>query len=910
MKRYARLVTRHPIAALVAIALLSLAALHGVVDLRHGRLRLEIDPAIDRLLPDQDEERLFYEHVRGIFGGDQFLLVVLKADDVFTREALDRVAHLTRILENEPGVQRVVSLANATNIESVDGDLAVGPFFEQVPSDPGELARLRDKVLAHPLYRGTLVSEDGGLAAILVYLGRLDGMEERALTERVMSLADSEGGGFEVLVTGVPRVKVEGARIIVRELFRIAPLALAIAAAICFAAFRTGRGVLLPVVAIGLAEVWTLGLMGWTGSTLNLVSNIVPPLIITLGFAAAIHVVAEYYEILRHTPANDRESHRNAVERMLQEMGLAVAVNGFTTALGFASLMVSRVTAIREFGFWSVVGVVAATVAALVFLPAILVLLGPARRLALAPEAGRVDRLAERLARFDVRNRRPILVGALGLLAIALFGMSRIHVSTDYVRNFSTRSPVRQSFEALNERLGGANSFFIVIEGDEDGAFAQPENLRALRELQDWLETQPEVGHTASLADGVMLLNRAFSGDDPAAFAIPDRARLVKQLLLFAGDDATHGFVDRRLRTANVVVRSTIDDSATVASLLQRLNDRLAALPKRLTARPTGDLVLLNRSVDDIARGQLESIATALLTIYLTLAALLTSFRIGLIALLPNLLPIAIYYGTLGLLGIPLNIATSLIGEIALGIAVDDTVHYFTRFNLEARRLGDEEQATVSTLRSVIRPVTFTTLGLCLGFLVLATSELRNQVQFGLLSAFTLAVAWALEMTLSPALCAGIRLVTLWDLVALDLGEDPQRQIPLFGGLSARQSRIFALMSNLVRVPAGQRLFTEGERGEDMYVVIDGELTASLQREGERVELARMRRGEVVGEVALFSHKRSADVDVLEDARLLRFGHADLERLGRRYPRIASHVYRNLSDVLAQRVVSTQRALR
>ena len=299
-----------------------------------------------------------------------------------------------------------------------------------------------------------------------------------------------------------------------------------------------------------------------------------------------------------------------------------------------------------------------------------------------------------------------------------------------------------------------------------------------------------------------------------------------------------------------------------------------------------------------------------MLTIYATLAALLMSFRIGFIALLPNLLPIAIYYGTLGLLGLPLSLATSLVATIALGIAVDDSVHYFARFNHEARRLGDETHATASALAAVIRPVTFSTIGLCLGFLLLATSELSYQVQFGLLSAFTLALAYGLELTLSPALCAGIRLVTLWDLITIDLGPAPQREVPLFDGLSAREARIFALMSALVRVPGGERLFAEGAPGHAMYVVLEGELRASLARASGRVELSRMRRGDVVGEIALFSAARTADVDVLRDARLLRFNDTDLERLGKRYPRIAAKVYRNLNRVLARRVLSTERALR
>jgi hypothetical protein len=407
----------------------------------------------------------------------------------------------------------------------------------------------------------------------------------------------------------------------------------------------------------------------------------------------------------------------------------------------------------------------------------------------------------------------------------------------------------------------------------------------------------------------MILLNRALS-EDPSA-GLPEREAQARQLLLFAGDELREGFVDAKERTANVVARTHLTESAQLGGLIERLRARLEQLPHRLRGRVTGNAVLLKETVDDIARGQLQSLGTALLTIYLTLAAMLTSFRVGLYALAPNVLPLALFYGALGLLGIPLNLSTSLIGAITLGIAVDDTVHYFARFSQEARRLGDERAATASTLRLLIRPITFTTIAVCLGFLALTLSELRYQFQFGLLSAFTLAVAWVLEITLSPALCSGLRLVTLWDLLRIDLGPEPHRSIPLFAGLSERQARIFALMSDLVSLPRGHRLFSEGQNGGDMYVVIDGELTATTtSHDGRRVEYGRIARGQVVGEVAMFSHVRSADVEVTADARLLRFDLDDLERLGRRYPRIASHVNRNLNYVLARRVMNTAQTLR
>lgn len=914
MHRFGRFVAERAGLVLVLVAAITLVALDGIIDLRTGTPRLQVDPSLERLLPEGDAERAFFDRARQLFGADEFVVVLLEGkEDVFTPASLARVQHLTQRLEAVDGVQRVLSLANAVQIEERGGDVFVGPFFETPPQDAATLERLRDRVRAHPFYGETLVSRDGRGAAFLVTFERMPEREllARRLAAQVAEVADAERGDAKMWITGSPYAKLAISETLIGELGRILPTLLGLVVLLTAATFRTLRGVVLPVATISLAVIWTLGAMGWVGSSLNLVSNLIPGLLITLGFAAALHVVSEYYEMLRRHPAHDAASHRAGIAHVLDEMGVAVAVNGITTVLGFASLCTSGVVAVRLFGAWAVVGIVATTVLAMTFLPAALAWAGNPRRVpgAGGAEGGTVDRVAERIARFDVRHRRKIFVAATLVLLLAAFFMTRIEVGTTYIGDFPETSPVRQGYEEITRRLGGTTAFTIVVDADEPGGMVQPENLRALRTLQDWIEAQPEVATTASIADGVALLHHALRGEE-AEEAIPSDPSLVKQLLLFGGDDVARGFVDRSQRSASILVRSNVSDSKPVRAFLERLDARLAELPRRVQARATGDLVLLNRTVDAIAIGELQSLGTAFLTIFLTLSAMLTSFRVGLLALLPNLLPVAIYYGTLGLLEIPLNLSTSLIGSIALGIAVDDTVHYLARFNLEARRLGDETEATVATLKSVIRPVTWTTVGLCLGFLSFLLAETKSQQQFGVLAAFTMAIAWSLELTLSPALSSSLRLVTLWDLLSLDLGASPERQIPLFDGLRPRQARIFALMANIVSLPAGQRLFVEGDPGDAMYVVVEGELVASLDREGRHIELSRMRRGDTVGEVALFHGARTADVDVATDARLLRFGDTDLERLGRRYPRIAAKVYRNLNRIVAQRVVNTAQALR
>ncbi|MGH8596726.1 MAG: efflux RND transporter permease subunit, partial [Gammaproteobacteria bacterium] len=563
---------------------------------------------------------------------------------------LERLQRVTQRLETEPDVLRVLSLANATDVTGQDGEIIVGRLYDEVPRDSMEIAALRERLRQHPTYGDALVSVDGRATAVLVFFEAIDDQQfvKRNVSENLARIA-RDAAGVPVHVTGTPHIKAQLSRTIVAELAVILPAVCAITALLCALAFRSVRGVVLPLSAIAMSLFWTLGAMGWVGTPLNLVSNIIPPLLITLGFAGAMHMMSEYYEALRHQSPHDgqhdRVANTAAVVSTLEEMGLAMLANGLTTMLGFLSLCTSTVLAIRQFGFWSVVGVAAATLTSLALIPAALVLLGPPPRRPRVVQRNAIDRFAAAIGEFDMRHRRGIFVTAGILLAIACVGMTRIEVSSSFVGSFIRASPIRQTFDALNSRMQGLSSFYVVVQSDENEAFTRPENLRELASLQAWLEAQPEIASTASLVDSVMVLNRAFEANDPAAFTIPKRASQVQELLLFGGTELTDGVVDARYRAANITVRSKVSGSAEIRALLERLDTRLAQLPQRLRARATGDLVLLSHTMDDITRGMLSSSLTAFITIYLTLAVLLTSLRVGFYALLPNLVPVAMYYG-------------------------------------------------------------------------------------------------------------------------------------------------------------------------------------------------------------------------------------------------------------------------
>ena len=508
-----------------------------------------------------------------------------------------------------------------------------------------------------------------------------------------------------------------------------------------------------------------------------------------------------------------------------------------------------------------------------------------------------------------LEHRRAVFVVSALVALGFLLAATRMEVVSDGIGSFAPDAQVRIDYEAVNEHLHGALAFNVVVNATYVDAFKEPENLLELQKLQEWLEAQPEIGNTGSIVDFITIMHRAFN-DKEDSLRIPDTRRLIATLLFFGASDDTERFLDARNQMANITLRTTLRRSSDVDALAERIEVRLAELPAHLQARVTGNPILIQEMIDNIVWGQVISILLALVVIYVILWILFLSRRTGFRALLPNILPLLAFFGGLGLFSVPLSTATSLIAPMALGIAIDDTIHYFNRFQQDAKSFADERRATVLALRSVGRPMTYTTAALVLGFLMLTGSDLVNQAQFGAMAAFTLGFAWVVDFTLTPALCSGLRVVTLWDTLRVDLGEAPEESIPLFEGLSATQCRIVAHMASLRTVPAPTQLWDAGAEAGEMYVVIDGKIDVTLDTARGKQLLKTHVRGDTCGEVGLSHGQRTAAAEVVEDARLLRLTPRNMAEIARRRPKIASVLYRNLNLILAEIVARDTARLR
>jgi predicted RND superfamily exporter protein/CRP-like cAMP-binding protein len=626
--------------------------------------------------------------------------------------------------------------------------------------------------------------------------------------------------------------------------------------------------------------------------------------LIVIGIASGIHLISGYYYEVR-----PGRSSAEIVTHVLDHVSMPVLIAGATTMIGFGALIFTPIRAVQEFGLYSVIGIVTILLAGFMVVPALLVLLPVPKTTALSTE-GEVGWLAatlQAIGAFSVRHRRLVLLASVALLAVSIWGITKIEVETDYLAFFRPESRVRQENEAIATRLAGTQPVTLVIEGKNPGEMRNLEMLQAINDLQEFAGKQPGVDTTLSLLDYLRLMRQAL--DPEAEGTMPQSQSEVEQLLLFIDPSQIRGVVNANATRAAITARTTLTRSVELSSFV----DKVEAFAKErfhgsVRVEATGMAVLLAESADELAWGQVTGLWQELMVLWLLLSLMFLSLRVGVLALIPNVVPTVVLFGLMGWWGISLNISTSMIAAIAIGIAIDDTIHLLSTFNEGLRITGSQDAAIVRAMASAGQSAFFISLALSAGFFIVCLSNFQPVMHFGLLSGVTMGVALVVELFLTPALVTTTKIITMWDLMFLKLGPEPHKQIPIFAGMRPLQAKLVVLMGQLRSVAAGTPITRRGELVPEAYVLLNGQ--ANVYRPGSDRSIRTLNRGDIVGEMGLVRRQpRSADVISAGDLEYLVLDERMLQRLRRRYPRIAATVFYNLTRILSDRLETTTDAL-
>jgi predicted RND superfamily exporter protein len=866
--------------------------------------RLEIDTSAEGLIVEKDPARQYYEGVKQKFGSDSVTVILVAGDDVFTPRVLDVVRRLSDALERTPGVTRVESLTTVRNIRGEGDAIDTEPLVGPGTPDAAALQRIRADALSNRVFVGNIVSADGRATAVVAYTdggkrfnaGFSDGVERL--------VAEVSTPGLTIFQIGEPLIKTAYGRAIERDQITVMPLSIGTLFIVLLLAFRTIQGVVIPLVTGILSIVWAMGLMALCGLPLNAITVAVPSLLIAIGFTEDVHMIAEYHRQIEHGRGK-----LDAIRAMLDDIAAPLLVTSGTTVVGFFSQVFTDITALVQFGWAASIGLTANVFVTLLALPPLLRWLPVPRRFRPSAFTGASPEGSRWMAwHADVILRYRFIVWGVAALVVAgsLVGWFRLRTDTDFMNYFPENAPVRQRADALHRALAGGVVFYLVVETHADDGVKDPRVLRAMADLQAFLARTGRVDKTVSLADYVGKMHREMNGGNPAFERMPDtREEIAQYLLLLEGKELAK-YVDFNASTANILVRHNISSSRELAVLRREIAAKAAELtPPGVTIRATGETILINDAADYMAVNELTSLAVTLGIIGLIHAVLFMSVRAGLLSLVPNIVPVLCTFGLMGVLGIPLNIGTAIVATLAIGIAVDDTVHYMVTYNRELNRHHDQKIAMVNTLTTQGRPIIYISLALAAGFFVLLTSSTVPLTHMGLLAGIVMLLAMVAELVLTPLLMSLTRLITLWDIVQLKMDATLLQASPLLRGLSRFEVRKVILLGNLRSRRRGEFVFQKGDAGDELFMIVSGQVRIFDDDDtGGQLTIRVIGPGIVFGEMAQLGggNVRSATAVAETDVEVLGLDAAALERVRRRFPFTAAKLYRNLAFILTQRL--------
>jgi len=866
--------------------------------------QVRLDLGVESLYPSSSQAVADYERTRATFGTDEVAAIHAEDAQLFTVERLAALQVIHQQLAQLTFVERIESIFTLPDLRDEGGMISTSPVLAKLPQTAAQAAQARQRAITNPLLRGQLVSSDGTTLMLILRLSpeyrRMDVAEAARRIDAI--LAPHQDAFTRLFQLGDPFTQSWMRGQMAADQRLILPLALAFVLVLLTLTQRNFWAGLIPIVNAGIAILWTLALMRLLDLPVNFLNSILPALIVIIGATSDVHFVHEFRDHLRQ--GMDGAAALAATARRL---ALPLLLTSTTTVLGFATTALSDLPILRDFGMAATLGMSGRFVVSAFFLPACLRLLlrfmTPSIKVASAAKEPWTHRFAARLVDFLLRHARLVLAVLGVLCAAALWQAGGIRAGNDLQSFIRPDSPVRMRDAAVTAKLAGLGMMSLAIQADM-GEFMEPRALRQLETLGARLRTLPGVSAVTSFADLLARMNSQLRGGDVRFNHVPEEAAAVRQMMLFLHAKDHRAFLTPDFSQACVQLRCDFTDSTRLLALERQIRAVMLDLGFQSNSYLlTGSSLLVASATDSITRGQVTSLGSMMMIVFLIVWSLFLSSRCGVTTLVVNVFPVAMIFGIMGVAGISLNVGTCMVAAITLGIAVDDTLHLLVRFNREARKWQNERKGIEVAIREELAPIATTTVALASGFAVLGLSSFQPVREFGLLSAGVMVLGLITDMIVTPVLFGRTRIVTLWDVLGLNLRKSLLETSPFFAGLNSWQARRLILASNVVDYQAGEAPVRTGDVGDSLFVVLSGELEAIAVRPEGNQRLRELHPGDAFGEMAFVTRQpRTADVIATTPTRLLKINFDELAKLRRFSPYLASQLLFNISHIVCDRV--------
>ncbi len=704
-----------------------------------GRLQVDTNPEL--LMPPNHPYVVTTDLLEQVFGGRNVVVigVVPKQGDIYQPQVLAKIKRIQDSIEQLPEAIRhnILSLAahKAKNIRGGADGMTVQPLMESVPQTPEEIAKLKAAVASMPIYINALVSPDGKAAAVLAdFKGDKDHPNNAAMLRGMHQIIDRERDNTVDIAIGGTVVIAETADSFFMKMPIFFGAAFLIIMIIQYWSFRSIQGMLLPMATGILSVLWALGFMGLFRVHMDPLNATTPILILAVAAGHAIQILKRYYEEYHRLHVNDtsaRDANRAAVVESMIRVGPVMIIAGLIATLTFFSLASSGVPMVQHFGVFAGGGVFATMILEMTIMPALRSMLRPPKEHEAARErkAGILDQGLLWLAKHLVGGRAPWFVaGGLSLLVLVGIGIAFLHVDNNFKLYFKPDSTLRVDDRLLDEKFGGTNTIQFLIQTSGQDGIKDPKVLQGMSDLQTFLESQPDVGKTQSLADLIKRMNQAMHADSSDAYQVPPSRELIAQYLFLyslSGDPADFdSFVDNDYQRAAVWVYLKNGSTTYASQLAEKARAVIAkSFPPGVTVQMGGGLPQLVALNEVIVHDKFRNMAQMAVVVFVLGAIMFRSFAGGLFVVTPLLAVTIANFGLLGWTHTPLDISAMSSAAMAIGIGADYEIYLLFRFREELARSGNVLTATRSSLLTSGKAILFVAISIIGGYSVLQVSD-------------------------------------------------------------------------------------------------------------------------------------------------------------------------------------------
>ena len=782
----------------------------------------------------------------------------------------------------------------------------------------------------HPLFRGDLLSRNLNTTAMILTFSPESKPESEKTQSILKGIIDKYQNStenldlFRIAYAGQSRQINKASLLIQKDMEIILPISILLIVVVLLISFRSIKAVIIPVSVVLFGIIWTAGIIGWIGDELNLVTMACAPIIVCVGSAYVIKFLNQYQIESQIIFESKKETKKNVtipeiIFATLSSVSIPVTVTAITTVAGFIALVVSPIPAVQQLGLYSSIGIVSINFFTLTLAPALLHYIKMPDIEFSGQGVGLLNRLFNIIVQLlRIHSKRLIFVWIL-IAGIATLGMLGLSINSS-TKTFPENSSLVKDLKLIENELSGTDTLRLLFrakKGIKNEEFSLKNPLKTadiifgLRNFQDWLfqvNGTTEVGNIEGLR-----IDKIHSPVDVLAHYRMGLDKLTDaEVVKFFEKTKKNGpkFLSSEEDLLQITIRMKSSGSTSFLKLRDLLIKKIPQFLPNLQFNYTGGGILSSESANNIAQGQINSVVLALVIVFIILSMLFLSWKMGVVALFPNVITILIFFGSLGWFDIPIGVTISVIAAIALGIGVDDTIHFLSHYNENANKLRNKREASLKTLPIVGRPMLFSTIALFSSFMIFVLSDMESIVLFGTFTAITLLVCVAIDMTFLPSVVMETGLITVWDYVGLKFDEKFIDGIDLFQNMTVREAKIASLMAYTEDLKPETLLFSQGEIGDEMFVILEGSISIFMQKDGERTDLVRLEKGNTFGEMGLFRKaERSASAEAAEKTRLLVVNRDCLEPLKKRNPKIAAKLFLNLANRLQNSLKETDERL-